>query len=145
MSTLLDNVRREIVELHEFFVGWFNGTVERDQLEPRFLSRLDKDVVFIPPEGHVMTSSGLKAGFEKGYGSNTRFKVQIRDVAIRRETGNAVLATYTEWQIGALTSAHANNARVTSVLMETGPPIKWLHIHETWLPKRLRAADPFDF
>ena len=145
MSTRLDDVRREIVELHAFFVAWFHGAVARDQLEPRFLSRLDKDLMFIPPGGQMTGVGGLKAMFENGYGSNTGFNIQIRDVALRWEAGDTVLATYTEWQIGALTSQPANNARVTSALLKMGPPIKWLHIHETWLPEALRAADPFDF
>lgn len=35
MSTLLEEVRHEIVDIHEFFVAWFNGTIDRDQLEPQ--------------------------------------------------------------------------------------------------------------
>lgn len=141
----LEKVRNEIIDLHDFFMEWFNGTVDRDQLEPRFLSRLDKDVVFIPPEGSIISGDGLKDSFEKGYGSNTEFRIKIRDVKIRHRVGDAVLATYTEWQTGDVHSSKANNARITSVLMEIGPPIRWLHIHETRLPEAIRAADPFDF
>jgi len=145
MSILLEDVRREIVELHAFFVGWFNGTVAREELQPRFLSRFDPDVIFIAPEGCIMGADDLSAGFQKGFATNSGFKIQIRDVALRREFGDTVLATYTEWQIGATTSAQVNNARVTTVLMKKGPPFQWLHIQETWLPEELRAADPFDF
>lgn len=141
----LERVRNEIIDLHDFFTEWFNGTVDRNQLEPRFLSRLDKNVAFIPPEGRVVGGDGLKVLFEKGYGSNSEFRIQIRDVKIRHRIGDTVLATYTEWQTGAVHSAKANNARVTSVLMEIGPPVRWLHIHETLLPEAIRAADPFDF
>ncbi|MDW3182598.1 hypothetical protein [Roseobacter sp.] len=136
---------KEIVDLHEFFTEWFNGSVERDQLEPRFLSRLDENVVFIPPEGHIMTGDMLKGGFDRGYGSNKDFRIQIRDVTIRHEIGDLVMATYTEWQIGAALSAEKNNARVSSVLMKMTGPVTWLHIQETWLPDALRAAGPFDF
>ena len=145
MSMLLEDVRREIVELHAFFVGWFNGTVAREELQPRFLSRLDPDVIFIAPEGRIMGADDLSTGFHKGFATNSEFKIQIRDVALRHEVGDTVLATYTEWQIGATTLTQANNARVTTVLMKKGSPFLWLHVQETWLPERIRAADPFDF
>ncbi|AXT27088.1 hypothetical protein D1823_11175 [Ruegeria sp. AD91A] len=141
----LQIVTKEIVDLHDFFTEWFNGTVERDQLEPRFLSRLDENVVFIPPEGHIMTSDMLKGGFDRGYGSNKDFRIQIRDVTIRHEIGDLVMVTYTEWQIGAALSVEKKNARVSSVLMKMTDPVTWLHIQETWLPDALRAAGPFDF
>lgn len=99
MNTL-EIVTNEIVDLHEFFVEWFNGTVNRDQLEPRFLSRLDETVVFIPPEGHILTGEMLKDGFVRSYGLNKNFGIQIRDVTIRQEIGDLVMATYKEWQVG---------------------------------------------
>lgn len=138
-------VTKEIADLHDFFTKWFNGSVERDQLEPRFLSRLDENVVFIPPEGHIMTGDMLKGGFDRGYGSNKDFRIQIRDVTIRHKIGDLVMVTYTEWQIGAALSAEKNNARVSSVLMKMTDPVTWLHIQETWLSDALRAAGPFDF
>ncbi|MEO1554895.1 MAG: hypothetical protein AAFS01_00570 [Pseudomonadota bacterium] len=143
--TTLEAVTKEIVDLHDFFTEWFNGTVERDQLEPRFLSRLHDNLVFIPPEGRLMTGPMLKGGFDKGYGSNTNFRTQIRDIVVRHKDGDLVLATYTEWQTGATQSAMANNARVTTVLMELTAPVTWLHIQETWLPEAVRAAGSFNF
>ncbi|MEP2101653.1 MAG: hypothetical protein ABJP02_09100 [Parasphingorhabdus sp.] len=143
--TTLETVTKEIVDLHDFFTEWFNGTAQRDQLEPRFLSHLHEDVQFIPPEGQVMTGSVLKEGFGRGYGSNPDFRIQIRDVDVRYERGNLVLATYTEWQTGAALSSEANNARVTTVLVEMTNPVTWLHIQETWLPDAVRNAGSFDF
>lgn len=143
--TTLEIVTNEIVDLHDFFTEWFNGTADRDQLEPLFLSRMHKDLLFIPPEGQVMTADMLKAGFDRGYGSNPEFRIAIRDVDVRYERGDLVLATYTEWQRGAALSASSNNARLTTVLMELGEPVTWLHLQETWLPETVRAARSFDF
>lgn len=50
MSDLLEDVRREVIDLHDVFVAWFNGTVAPDLLERRFLSHLDPAFVFISPE-----------------------------------------------------------------------------------------------
>lgn len=142
--TILRTVTKEIVELHDFFTEWFKGTVERQQLEPRFLSRLHEGFVFIPPDGQVITRELLKEIFDRGYGTNNYFKIQIRDVTICHEVGNLMMATYTEWQVGAIQSENTN-ARVVSILIEMTTPVKWLHIHETWLPESVRPADSFDF
>lgn len=145
MEAVVEDVRREVVDLHAFFVDWFNGTVDRDHLEPRFLSHMSEDVVFISPEGRTMGREQLRAAFDQGHGANPGFRIEVRDVEIRRHIGSMVLITYTEWQIGSKTPPHANNARLTSALIETGSPPSWLHIHETWLPDDIRAADPFAF
>lgn len=141
----LETFTKEIVNLHDFFTDWFNGTADRDQLEPLFLSRLHEDVQFITPEGQVMSGAALQEGFARGYGSNPGFRIQIRDVDVRYERGKIVLATYTEWQTGAVQSVMAKNARVTTVLMEKTAPVTWLHIQETWLPEAVWAAGSFDF
>jgi hypothetical protein len=144
MNTL-EIVTKEVVDLHNFFTEWFNGTVERGQLDPQFLSRLDTNIIFIPPEGHIMTGDMLRGGFDRGYGANKDFRTKIRDVMIRHEIGDLVMATYTEWQMGAALSAEKNNARVTSVVVKMTNPVTWLHIHETWLPDAIRDAGAFDF
>ncbi|WP_299948871.1 hypothetical protein [uncultured Ruegeria sp.] len=143
--SVLETVRYEITDIHEFFADWFNGNIARDQLESRLLSRFDDCVTYISPEGHVVGSGALRTMFENSYGANTGFKIQIHDVAIRQQVGTIVLATYTEWQIGVSNSDPSNNARITSALIDMGPPVKWLHIHETWLPEKGRAAGSFDF
>ena len=145
MTALLDEVRNEIVELHNFFTEWFNGTAESEQLEERLISRLHSDFVYVPPEGTLLKREHLADGFQRGFGSNKDFRIQIRDVVVRHGMGNRVLATYTEWQVGAKLSGQVNNARVTTVLLEMGQPITWLHIQETWLPETVRAAGSFDF
>lgn len=145
MTTLSDDIRREVVDLHDFFTMWFNGTAKRDQLEHQLLSRLHPDFTFIPPEGAVLTREHLTDGFQQSHGSNKDFRIQIRDVTVRHQMGNHVLATYTEWQTGAAMSERSNNARFSTALIEVGPPITWLHLQETWLPEAVRAAGPFDF
>lgn len=124
MSALVDDVRREVEELHVFFTAWFNGTAERSDLDARFISRIHPDLIFIPPEGTVLQAQHLRAGFEQAYGSNPDFRIQIRDVAVRFEASDQVLATYSEWQVGATMSAHPNNARFTSVLLRKADPFE---------------------
>lgn len=145
MKALVDEVRSEVVELHDFFTAWFNGSADKEQLESRFISRLHPTMVLISPEGNVLHPKHLKISFEQAYGSNPNFRIQIRDVEVQHDLGSHVLATYTEWQTGAQNSDDANNARFTTVLMTKGEPMMWLHVQETWLPESARAAGSFDF
>ena len=145
MSALLEKVQKDIVELHDFFTEWFNGTAAADQLDDQVLSRLHPDFTFVSPEGTLMTRDHLAVGLREAHGSNSDFRIQIHDVIVRYEMGNRVLATYTEWQTGARQSGEANNARFSTVLMEVGNPVTWLHLQETWLPEDIRAAGNFDF
>ena len=143
--TTLDRVTREIVDLHDFFTAWFTGAIDRDQLEPRFLSHMADDMQLIPPQGHVVTKADLRVAFEAGWGVNPHFRIQIRDVSVRVERGSLVMATYTEWQKGTGGDVEAQTARISSALLEMGEPILWLHLQETWLPEAMRGDGDFAF
>ncbi len=145
MATLLDNVRREIVDVHAFFVAWFGGTAGRDQMETQFVSRMDANMTFIPPEGVSLSLEQLTGGLKQAFGSNPNFRIDIRDVVIRHMLDNHILVTYTEWQRGALNTSPAENARQSSALLTKNQPFKWLHLQETWLPEEIRAAGSFNF
>ncbi len=145
MDQALQIIEKEVVDLHVFFTQWFNGTVEREALAPRFLSHMADDLVFITPEGHVMGHDHLRLGFEQTYGTNPEFKIEIRDVKILQKLGTKALVKYTEWQKGAKLSAQAQNARISTGLIDISASPTWHHLHETWLPQDIVKADPFTF
>ncbi|MEO1017092.1 MAG: nuclear transport factor 2 family protein [Pseudomonadota bacterium] len=145
MSELANDVRNEIVDLHRFFVGWFNGTLRPQELDSFIAPRLDDQTFYVTPDGNRLERDDLIGMLRQTHGSNPAFRIEVRDVRIRRDYGDYVLATYTEWQKGARASAQSENARMTTVLLAKTQPIKWLHIHETWLPEAVRAAGSFDF
>lgn len=140
-------VREEIEDLHRFFVGWFTGVLPREDevFEKEFLARLDADFVLIPPAGITLDRASLAGGLKADHGNNPDFRIAIRNVQVRREEGDLVLATYEEWQRDATASTPENNGRVSSVLFRRNDDLRWLHVHETWLPEELMAAGPYDF
>ena len=140
-----ERVRREVEDLHRFFVGWFRGDLPASDFEPQFLARFSPDLVFVPPAGRLLGLQDLASMVRDGYASNPDFAVQIRNVTIRRELAGHALLTYEEWQRNALASRPANNGRLATALFTTGEPLRWLHIHETWLPAEVMAADGYDF
>lgn len=144
-SSVLDEVRNEIESLHRFLCGWFRGQLPEDVFENQFLDRFSPDLVFIPPAGKLLGLDDLSSSVRKGYATNPDFRIQIRNVEVHREFDGYVLATYEEWQRNALASRPPDNGRVATVLFAIGNPLKWVHIHETWLPQEIMTADAYDF
>ncbi len=142
---VLAAVRAEVEELHEFFVGWFAGTLPADSLDEVVRNRMDRGFAIVPPSGNLLTCDVLTEGLRQAYGSNPRFRIEIRDVRLRHVSDDWVLATYEEWQRHAKASTPPDNARLSTVLFGRSNPLKWLHVHETWLPREVMDACPFDF
>lgn len=144
-NLFLNEVRNEIESLHQFFCGWFNGQLPEEEFDSQFLSRFSPDLVFIPPAGNLLGLDDLSASVRAGYASNHDFRIQIRNVTVQHEFDGHIIATYEEWQRNALASKPTNNGRIASVVFTTGQSLKWLHIHETWLPEEIMDADSYDF
>ena len=138
-------VRAEIEALHEFFVGWFSGALPAESFESDFLARFAEDLVFVPPAGRQLGLEDLASSVRAGHASNPAFRVAIRNVRLRLELPTHLLATYEEWQRNALASTPPDNGRVATVVFERGERLRWLHIHETWVPPEDMAAGPYDF
>jgi len=142
---IADLVRCEIEALHEFFVGWFSGTLAESEFERGFMIRFAPDFLLVPPAGTLLSLNQIAETVRSAHGSNREFRVAIRNVALRRQFDGHILATYEEWQRNALASTPPDNGRIATVLFRDTRPLEWLHIHETWLPDALSLAGPYDF
>ena len=143
--SIQEQLRVEIEDLHAFFCDWIAGKLPDTDFDLKFTTRFTTDLVFIPPVGKLLGLAELSSLIYRGYASNPQFRIQIREVTVRQEFDGYVLATYEEWQRNALASEPADNGRIATVVFKSGNPLKWVHIHETWLPKTVMAADKFDF
>jgi hypothetical protein len=144
-SDLQLKVRQEIESLHGFFVGWFSGALPETDFEEGFLRRFDPDLILIPPAGVRLGLEDIASSVRQAHASNPTFRIAIRSVQIQRIFDRHILATYEEWQRNALASTPPDNGRIATVLFEHTEPLRWLHIHETWLPAAIAAAGPYDF
>ena len=144
-TSIQDRIRQEIEGLHAFFVGWFRGTLPQSDFESAFLTRLSPDLTFIPPAGRLLGMGDLASLVRDRYASNPDFAIQIRRVTVQREFDQHILATYEEWQRNALASQPPDNGRIATVLFASSDPLRWMHIHETWLPEDVMTAGPYDF
>lgn len=144
-SSIEAMVREEVEALHRFFVGWFSGALAPDAFESGFLARFDPDLVLVPPAGVLLRLEDIAAAVRGAHASNPAFRIAIRNVVVRRVADDVVLATYEEWQRNALASTPSDNGRLATVVFSKTEPLRWLHVHETWLPEPVAAAGPYDF
>lgn len=145
MTRLQSRLRHEIVALHEFFVAWFTGAAAetRAEFDARFTRRFDDRFVLIPPAGKLLSLEQIGASIFNAHGTNPDFAIEIHDVTVRWHAAGHVLATYEEWQRNARASTPPDNGRIATVLFaDDGATLRWLHIHETWLPDEVMAAGP---
>ncbi len=136
---MIDQVTAEIHDLHAFFVGWFRGELpaEPDGLR-RFLEVTDADFVLVPPTGLRVQQAPLCAALTASHatrrGQVFRIEARVREV---REIGPGLaVAWYEEWQ----TTGEGERGRISSALFAADPGtphgVRWLHVHETWLPTK---------
>ena len=136
-DTLLNEVRNEIVRLHDFFTGWFTGALPEDAFEEGVAARLHPDFENVQPAGKALSREVLLNGLRAAHGSNPEFRIEIRDTRTLGDWPDCglILASYVEVQFGALNSTPADNLRRSTVFFERGANrLIWRHVHETSLP-----------
>ena len=147
-----DRFALEVIALHRFFEVWFGGHCENDEqaFADGMLCRMREDFTIVLPGGAMLEGRRFWPEFKKLHGDNPDFHISIRNV--QRKTLPAApihLVIYEEWQRNARNSKPANNGRLSSALFledeKTPNGIAWLHVHETWLPESVTAAEPFDW
>jgi hypothetical protein len=118
----------EVRDLHAFFERWFAGTAESGELER--LDVLDDSFHMIGPDGRQQTVDEVRSAIEDAHGRRP-MQIEIRNVRVHP---TAPVGTYEEWQ----TSDGVVTGRTSSAVMAVDPSapngLRWVHLHETWLP-----------
>lgn len=130
--------RTEIVELHRFFTEWFTGVLpDTDATWSAFENTLAPGFVLVSPDGMVLEREPLLASLRPMHGSHgaeAGFNIGIRNFTCRHVGTRSVIVTYEEWQ----TLHGEEKARISTAVFERNPAmpnrVRWLAVHETWLP-----------
>lgn len=128
--------RREIEELHEWFVDWYTGQVDDEQFE-KVENALAPSFEMVDPDG-VVHDRGAVVGYVRDLFDTHdpgEFDIEIRNVAVVGRFGGRALVRYEEWQ-----HAEETSGRLSTVLFvparESIPedqPLEWRYLQETWL------------
>jgi hypothetical protein len=126
---------REIVELHEFFEGYFLGAIDADDVG-RLEAALAPDFTIVGPGGRESTRAQTVAAIREAHAHTSRLKVTITDARLLDDLPDVVIARYVEHHELAGTT----NERLSTVVFSRAPEmpngLRWRTVHETWLPTR---------
>ena len=136
-----ERAEREIVGLHRFFEGWFNGRLPAtDEAFFRFESALGDGFEMVTPTGVVRDRAGVLAAVRGAHPGRAvgegepNLSISIRNVRILRAWVGHVLVTYEEHQTRG---GEALPTRISTALLDAhdaGPNgLRWIHLHETWI------------
>lgn len=124
---------REIVELHEFFEGYFLGTIEADAVE-RLETALATDFTIVGPGGGVTRRAETVAAVRGGHASVSQLGITVIGAQLLVDGPDVVVARYEEHH----ESANGSTGRLSTVVFtrESEAPngLRWRTVHETWLP-----------
>jgi hypothetical protein len=129
-----DTYHREIESLHEFFVDWYTGQVERDAFD-RLERALASEFEIVTPEGVRRGYDDVIGGIREDYATHDPgdFKIGIRNVEMRSTVDEHALVRYEEWQ----GTPDGTTGRLSTVLFAADPDapggVVWLDLQETWL------------
>lgn len=99
---------------------------------------LGDEFVLVSPRGVIDEREELLDSIRDAHGKRSGFEIEIEDVQVRHQFGDVIVATYQEWQES---SADTTGRLSTVVFRREGSKLRWLHVHETWLPDQGCEAD----
>ncbi len=128
-----DSFFAEVLDFHRGLERWLKGDVpNRDIAFARLAAALAEDFVVVHPNGRRDGKAGVLRSFASAFGEKPkRYRLEIRDVSLRRYEGGLCLATYVESHGG-----EAGRTRVSTALLRqrsAGGPVEWLSLQETLL------------
>jgi hypothetical protein len=134
-QTIQGRCFNEVIELHRFIQSWLWASIPKTHdLFSRFTNALDDQFQIIHPDGTVSSYTEICDDVWSMHGREApSFSMEIRNLHLRFSIPQHSLVTYEEWQHGPKT-----NARVSTAFLQESEQdgrIKWIHLHETWLPE----------
>ena len=129
-----DSCRQEVEALHEFFVGWYAGQLDRDAFD-RMADAIAPGFEMVTPDGDRLDREAVLAMVREAHGRDDpgSFEIEIRNVTVRERMGDHVLVRYEEWQ----TKPGGDTGRLSTALFREEPSapgeFHWLDLHETWI------------
>ena len=127
---------KEIKDMHVVIQDWLSGEcVNSDNSWKQFSNRLDSNFIIVSPSGNVTLFDDLCSNMKSAFGKKQGLKIWIDNVQLRHETSETLIVTYEEWQQDAQGNV---TSRISTATFKKYPnnTIKWLHLHETWLPSQ---------
>lgn len=132
--SLFERASAEIVELHVFFVDWYDKATCADTDFNRFDQVMGPGMVMIPPGGEMLERDAVVDYVRNNRGTfDGDYAIEIAEIRFVWQADGAIALTYIEKQ----QRRGVHTARRASVLFtessSTPNGVEWRHLHETWM------------
>ena len=131
----MDNIEKEITELHQFFESWYRGKIENtERTFSRLADVLAAEFALITPDGQVVERTKLLDLMRAEYATKPEIRIWVENCRVRFSDQNVLIVIYEEHGIDK------NRKRVsliTAVLRKNQKHVnglEWVHISEVHLP-----------
>lgn len=123
---------REIVRRHDCFVRWYRGRTDEAAFE-RVERALDPAFEQVAPDGTLNDRATVLAGIRDAYDTRETSDIEIRNVESVAVGDRHTLVRYEEWQSTGTGETGRHSTALFGPGDERAPPVRWLHLQETWL------------
>ena len=125
---------REVIELHDFFQAWLEGSApQTESVFRRFTDVNDPAFLLIGPHGRAIDLSAARRWIWEAWNTRPNSRLWTEAHTLRFSTGEMAVMTYHELQL----NDGAPNQRLSTVVFRQDPAapngLVWVHVHETWM------------
>ena len=128
------NYEQEVIDLHDFFQGWLDGTAPNT---PDYYARVNTvladDFTLINPDGTRTTGKQLLDNVRDAHGARVGWRMWTENTQLRLQSGELFVVTYEEWH----ERDGETTARICTAVLraDANAPngVVWLHVQETWM------------
>lgn len=132
--SLLSRASVEVVDLHRFFVDWFNAASADNADFRRFESVMGKGFQMVAPDGQVLDRDAVLDHVSASRAScDGDFTISIEHIRAGWQAGDTIVVCYVEAQQRAGKHSRRRSSAVFTTSSSAPNGVEWRHLHETWL------------
>ena len=133
----IENIEKEITELHQFFQSWYRGNIENSERSfSRLADVLAAEFALITPDGHMVERDQLLDLMRAEYATKPEIKIWVENFRLRISDQNVFIVIYEEHGID---KTREQVSLITAVLRENQKQLnglEWVHIGEVHIPSQ---------
>lgn len=132
--SLLSRASAEVVDLHRFFVDWFNAASADNADFRRFERVMGEGFCMVAPDGQVLDRDAVLDHVSASRAScDGGFTISIEDIRAGWQAGDTIVVCYVEAQQRAGKHSRRRSSAVFTTSSSGPNGVEWRHLHETWL------------
>ncbi|KQV83834.1 DUF4440 domain-containing protein [Rhizobium sp. Root1220] len=132
--TLLLRASAEIVDLHRFFVDWYDMKSAAIADFGRFERVMGDGFHMVPPSGLVLDRDAVVSYVKANRATHQGdFAIDISDIRPGWQSADAIIVCYIETQRRGGKESRRQASALFTTSSSTPHGVEWRHLHETWL------------